>query len=167
MTGPERVPTLVIGVGNRDRGDDAAGPMVAEQVERAGLGRSVTTLVMEGDLSDLSLRWSSAEAVIIIDAAVTGAPAGTIHRWSGLPPTDQQPLSSHGISLRDALELGRLLGRTARSIDIIGIEGQAFDLFSRPTTDVARSVEVVADGLVDGLRQRDAAGAERHRPPVE
>jgi hydrogenase maturation protease len=167
VTGSTPASTIVIGVGNRDRGDDAAGPRVAERVANAGLGRSVTTMVVEGDLSDLALRWLPHQAVVIVDAAVTGARPGTVHRWPDLPPADQRPLSSHGVSLRDALELGRILGRTARTIDIVGIEGRSFELFEEPVTEVTRSIDLVADQLISELGHTEAAGTESGRSYVE
>lgn len=147
----ERPSTVVIGVGNRDRGDDAAGLLVADRVSDAGLGGLVTVMGVEGDLSDLALRWSPHHSVVIVDAAVTGAPPGTVHRWTNLPGPEERPLSSHGVSLADALELGRMLGRTARSIEIIGIEGRVFDLFCPPSSEVLRSVEAVAGLLIAHL----------------
>lgn len=160
MIGSTPTPTIVIGVGNRDRGDDAAGPLVAERVADAGLGRSVTTIVVEGDLSDLALRWLPHQAVVIVDAAVTGARPGTVHRWSGVPPANERPLSSHGVSLRGALELGRILGRTARTIDIIGIEGRSFELFEGPATEVTRSIDLVSDQLISELSRTEAVSTE-------
>lgn len=146
--------TLVIGIGNRDRGDDAAGPLVADAVRNATLEPSVTTTILEGDLSDLSLRWDPAQTVIIVDAAVTGAPLGTIHRDIELTACGTRPISSHGVSLQDAIELGRRLDRMPEELTVVGIEARSFEHFDDPGAEVLQAVEVVAAEIIDRLAVR-------------
>lgn len=146
MTEPHS-PTLVIGIGNRDRGDDAAGPLVIDALRRAPVATRPATLVVEGDLSDLSLRWAADDHVVMVDAAVTGEPVGTVRRFDTIP-AGETLLSSHGISLRDAIELGRLLGRSPSRLEIIAIEGACFDHFAPPHPYVLRSAETVAAQLL-------------------
>ena len=62
---------LVIGVGNAWRRDDGAGPAVA-----AALGGPCTD-----DPSRLLDLWAGAEHAIVVDAAASGAPPGTIRRF--------------------------------------------------------------------------------------
>ena len=143
--------TLVIGVGNRDRGDDAAGPLVADAVRNADLGPTVGTTVIEGDLSDLALRWEGSQSVIIVDAAVTGAPLGTVHRGVEVASPDRPPISSHGISLEDAIELGRRLGRSPPQLTVFGIESRSFEHFDNPGAEVQHAISLVAAEIVDGL----------------
>ncbi len=119
---------LLIGVGNRDRGDDAIGPLVIDAIEACGT--EAETCVVEGDLSDLSLRWSADQHVIIIDAMVNGAAPGTMIEIDAIAkrlPNESGLLSSHGISLADAVELGRLLRRMPRRLTVLGVEAQSFD----------------------------------------
>lgn len=143
--------TLVIGVGNRDRGDDAAGPLVADAVRAAHLEPSVATTTIEGDLSDLALRWDHSQTVIIVDAAVTGAPAGTVHRDVELAAWGTRPISSHGMSLQDAIELGRNLGRLPAQLTVVGIEARSFEHFDDPGSEVMSAVALVAAEIIDGL----------------
>jgi len=74
---------LVIGVGNRDRGDDAVGPVVADAVADR-CGDAVESIVVEGDLADLALRWGDAQTVVVVDAMVGGAAPGTVVELDGL-----------------------------------------------------------------------------------
>lgn len=131
----------MIGVGNRDRGDDALGPLVVDAVQAAGT--VAETLIAEGDLSDLTLRWDTDQDVIIVDAMRSGACPGTILEIDAVAerlPNESQLLSSHGISLADAVELGRLLERMPRRLTVIGVEAKSFD-------DLAAINPVVAEAI--------------------
>lgn len=159
---------LVIGVGNRHRGDDAVGPIVARLVaERCGA--AVEMLEADGDLSDLALRWRSDQDVVIVDAMVTGGEPGTLIEIDGAGPgrpTTNRPMSSHGIGVAEAVELARLLDRLPRSLIIVAIEGDCFDLFAPPSQPVSASVGPAADRIVAilGLVPTETAAADLGRP---
>ena len=142
MVVPFALDVFVIGVGNRDRGDDAVGPIVADVLrERWGF----RSMVMEGDLSDLALRWPLDEHVVIVDAAVTGAAPGTVHvveGTSGLAAGDAT-WSTHGIGLGDAIALARLLDRLPVALTIVGVEAERFDDFAPLSPAVAAAVDEV------------------------
>ena len=72
----ERV--LVVGVGNRYRGDDGAGLAAAARLGEAA-GAPVVLLDNSGDGTVLLDVWQHADAVIVIDAMRSGAPAGSWH----------------------------------------------------------------------------------------
>ena len=138
---------FVIGVGNRDRGDDAVGPRVAEEIRRRWGFRAI---VVEGDLSDLALRWPLDDHVVIVDAAVTGAPTGTIHVVDGRRDdlgTDDVAWSTHGIGLGDAIALARLLDRLPTALTIIGIEAERFDHLAPLSAAVAAAVDRVVQAV--------------------
>lgn len=138
-------PPLVIGVGNRDRGDDAIGPLVADMFA----GRDdVETLVAEGDLSDLALRWARHHQVVIVDAIVSGRKPGTVVQIDALDerlPIDGGLVSSHGVGVTEAIELARVLGRLPQRLTIIGVESTAFAQFDELTPDVADAIRSIAD----------------------
>lgn len=146
--------SLVIGVGNRVRGDDAVGPLVADEL-RETYGGVIPTMICDGDLSDLVLQWSAATNVVIIDAMVSS------HRRPGMTlevdalasplPTGKSMISSHGVGLAEAIELGRLLGRLPRSLRIIGVEARSFDLFDPVTPEVAAVVPALAEKIFHRL----------------
>jgi hydrogenase maturation protease len=120
----------VIGCGNRHRGDDQAGIVVAERLRELGFEADIHT----GDAFALIESWRSNEDVILVDAVVTGAPPGTLHVWdsslpgSGLPNAARDPaVSSHGFDLAKAIELGRALGEFPNRLRVYGIEGTQFE----------------------------------------
>ena len=141
---------LVVGVGNRDRGDDAVGPIVADAV-RSASGGAVDTEVIEGDLSDLALRWRPDQPVIVVDAMVSGRPPGTMVELDGLHGhlgrSTSGLLSSHGIGLAEAVRLAGLLGRRPASLTVLAIEAASFDHFAPLSEPVAAAAIIATERI--------------------
>lgn len=127
MNGPEpHEPgeVVVAGLGDDDRRDDGAGLEAARQLRRrAPLG--VRVLVLPGRTLDLVEAWAGASLAVVIDAVVSSAPPGTVHRVDGLsgaPLPRPAHRSTHDLGLADVLELGRALGWLPERLVILGIE---------------------------------------------
>ena len=136
---------FVIGVGNRDRGDDGVGPLVVDEIRKRWPG--VKTYVAEGDLSDLAIRWRSDQSVVVVDAMHSGRPVGSIIEIDALIeslPTEQGLLSSHGVGLAEAIELARLLNRLPSELKVIGVEARSFKQFDPVSPEVAEAIEHLA-----------------------
>jgi hydrogenase maturation protease len=130
----------VVGYGCHLRGDDAIGLLVAEEMQRGVLPPGVEIRSLDRDGTALLDAWEGCELAVVIDAAVTGAPAGTLHRFDGKrlpPPAALRLSSSHEIGLREAIELGATLGRLPDRLVILGIEARAFE----PGAPLTREVE--------------------------
>jgi hydrogenase maturation protease len=131
---------LIIGVGHPDRGDDAAGLAAA---------RRLGGIEMSGEPLDLIAAWEGAGEVVLIDAVVTGAPPGTIHRWDALStPLARGTLrfSTHAFGVPEAIELARALGRLPRRLSIWGIEAAQFEPGAGLSPEVAAAVEQLSSG---------------------
>ena len=79
--------TVVIGVGNRMRGDDAAGLVVIDRLT-GRLPADVRLVESAGDVTHLLDAWRDASRAIVVDAVVSGEEPGTVHRLdarSGIP----------------------------------------------------------------------------------
>ena len=141
---------LIIGYGNRDRGDDAAGILVAERLRALG----IPALICSGDSSELIDGWSNASNVLVIDCVVTGAAAGTVHAWDArhLPPLVQSSPSTHGFGLAEAIELSRSLGSLPARLRIYGIEGAKFAVGASLSDQVQESVEEVAARIIQEIQ---------------
>jgi hydrogenase maturation protease len=126
---------IVIGVGNPWRRDDGAGPAVA----RAAGG------VCTDDPARLLELWEGAAHAVIVDACVSGAPPGTIHRGDSGAPS--HPASSHGFGVADAIALARSLGRLPARLDLYAIEGADFGHGEGLTPPVSRAVGDLARRL--------------------
>jgi hydrogenase maturation protease len=138
----------IIGCGNTDRGDDAAGVLVARRLRELG----ADALEHSGEGLSLIESWQGWGSVILIDAVATGAPAGAITVWDGnrTPLTgDCRKGNTHNFGVAEAVELARVLGQLPQRLLIYGIEGQRFDLGCAPSSEVTRAVERLAQQLAE------------------
>jgi len=139
---------LILGCGNRQRGDDAAGILAVERLRALGIAAEVCA----GEPSELMEAWSGADGadgVIVIDAVVTGAPAGTVHVWDGqhLPAFATATGSTHGFGVAQAIELARVLDCLPLRLRVYGIEGKKFEIGAEVSTEVERAVEEVVQRI--------------------
>ena len=152
---------LVIGVGNRDRGDDAVGPIVCDLLAAAG-SPTIETLVFEGSVVDLPIHWSATDRVVIVDAA---APAGEPGRITQVDASSDRlvaptTVSTHSVDVGAAVELARAIGRMPAELIIIGIEGSTFEFGAVLTPEVRRSAERITEQLArppEGVRPSPGA----------
>jgi hydrogenase maturation protease len=143
-------------VGNRLRGDDAAGLEVARHL-RGTLPAGVEIVEREGEPTALIGGWEGVEALWIVDAVSSGSDAGTVHRLDAsdrpLPP-DPFRASTHHVSLAETVELARALGRLPAQTLVYGIEGRSFAVGEPLTADVAAAAVAVANAIRDEVKQR-------------
>jgi len=146
----------VIGVGNRLRGDDAAGLLVADLLKGKLAGGGVVT--SDGDAADLVILWEEVDSVIVIDAMVSGRMPGTVvrHDVAADPlPVDAFAGSSHHFGLAEALEISRALGTLPSRFVVYGIEVEATSLGTPLSPQVVDAVHCVVDAVaaeVEGIR---------------
>lgn len=140
----------IIGCGNLHRGDDAAGIIAAERLRALGVNAAVCI----GGFAQLMDLWHGADCVIVIDAVVTGAPAGTVHLWDATRPLPlaKSSASTHGMGIAEAIELSRALNRLPSRLQIYGIEGRNFELGSPPLPEVEKATEEVARRIAGELQ---------------
>ncbi|PLX38509.1 MAG: hydrogenase maturation protease [Hyphomicrobiales bacterium] len=136
---------LIVGVGNRMRGDDAAGPLVAERLAAHGF----ETRVIEADGAHLIEAFEGRDAVVVIDAMRSGAEPGTVCRFEAEAdtlPADLFHYSSHAFGVAEAIETARALDFLPASVMVYGIEGAQFTAGAEPSPEVAKAIdEVVAE----------------------
>jgi hydrogenase maturation protease len=149
VVGPARHRPIVIGVGNRDRGDDAAGPMVCDRLgaQMGSAAAAVRTFVCEGSILDLALHWEHDDHVIIVDAMQPGTRPGRIVTFDAT--TDPLPtpgaLSTHEIDVSVAVELARAIGRMPAKLTLIGIEAAQTDWATEPSDPVDAAIDTVVE----------------------
>ena len=149
MESDGRASTLVIGVGNWYRSDDAAGLVVARNLKAMNLP-GVLVREESGEGAALMEAWKDAVNVIIVDAASSGSPPGTIHKLD--PHVQSIPssffhYSSHAFSVAEAIELARVLGQLPQRLLIYAIEGKDFSAGVRLSTEVQGATDEVT-GLI-------------------
>jgi len=128
---------LILCCGNPDRGDDAAGPLVAARLN----ARVVAPL-------DLLEAWAGAPDVIVVDAVVSGAPPGTVTVWeagqlSAIPSRG----GTHSLGLAEAVGLAQALGKLPERLRIYGIEARSFAGGAPPSPEVLAAVERVVQEI--------------------
>lgn len=150
---------VVIGVGNRDRGDDAIGPAVVEALSHRT--DQAITVIREGDLAVLPLLWETDDDVVIVDATYEGSePVGQLHEIDPDQLTSSIGMSTHGVNVADAIQLARRLGRSPARLRIVGIS--AHDFHPGPMSRrLHRRVDALADEVLSllGLERNDAGAA--------
>ena len=146
--------TVVIGVGNPDRGDDGAGPAVASRVETAV--SSVTTVIRRSDPTSVVDDLAGAETAYLVDATRSGVEPGTVRRIEvGDAPLAAAGVrySSHGLDVAEAIELARAVGGLPRRLVVFGVEGQDFRLGADLSPAVDKATRVIAERILDEVRR--------------
>jgi hydrogenase maturation protease len=139
---------VVIGVGNPDRGDDGAGREVARLLQAGGLAARIVEA--DGEASTLLAHLEGATAAYLIDACVSGAPAGAVRRIdlsTQTLPAARFGLSSHGFGLAEALELAKALEQLPPLCVVYAIEAESFEIGASLSDPVARSVRNVVEAV--------------------
>jgi len=117
-----------VGIGNRWRGDDAAGLLAADRLRRR-IPEAVSVQSVEGDLSELLEIFQEAEAVFLLDACVCGARPGTLHRFLPLErslPSGIFRTSTHALGVAEVIGVAIGLGIAPDRLVVYGIEGGTF-----------------------------------------
>ena len=158
---------IVIGVGNELRGDDAVGLEVVRRLAASGLPQDVVLVEAGGDPAALVECWGpgAADDAIVVDAACSGAPAGTIRRFDALAgplPAGLRAASTHALGVAEAIEIARALRRLPRSLVVHAIEGERFELGEGLSPSVERAAERLAGWL--GAELRSPSGPLRSFP---
>jgi hydrogenase maturation protease len=108
--------------------------------------------------------WGELDVVVVVDAVVTGAPAGTVHRveaHDGPLPRDLRLASTHAVGVADALELGRAVGRVPRRVVVLGVEGTTFGMGDDVTPAVAAALDAVVAAALSELAKEEPCTSGR------
>ena len=137
---------LVIGLGNPDRGDDAAGILVARGLAAYG----VKAVESPGGMLDLLEIWANNDKVVAVDAVYSNAAPGTIYVWDAQAaplPCHVFRSSTHSFGLADAIELARALDRLPNSLTVFGIEAAQFAVGTPPSSPVLLAVSSLIEQI--------------------
>ena len=133
---------VVIGIGNRFRGDDAIGWVAAERLMSSM--DDIDIHQSNGEALALMELWEGASRVILIDAAENQGSPGRVSRLdaSESPITSTEfHTSTHAFSVSDAIEMGRSLGRLPKEVIVYAIEGKQFDHGDELTDEVIAGLD--------------------------
>ncbi|MDX1691390.1 MAG: hydrogenase maturation protease [Acidimicrobiia bacterium] len=139
--------TVVIGIGNRDRGDDAVGPAVLDRL--AGpLPADVETVCTDGDPGDVLEALAGCRRTIVVDAvSPAGRPGRLVRMTDRTALASVRPSSSHALGPAEVLDLAAQLERLPADVVVYGIEGAAFGP-GRPMSPAVEDAVEVAVGMI-------------------
>lgn len=151
----------IIGCGNCDRGDDAAGVLVARRLRALAVetlaveATFVEVIEQSGESFSLMDSWMGSERVILVDATAPSGTPGQIRAWNAHVdrlPEDVFSCSTHAFGVREAVELARVMTRLPQTLLVYGIEGKQFSFGAPLSPEVERAVESVAQQLLELAR---------------
>ena len=144
--------SLVVGVGNLYRSDDAVGILVARHLQELADPR-LHILEHSGEGVSLMESWKGRDHVILVDAVSSGAPPGTLHCINAVEepvPAKFLSCSSHNFGLAEAIEMSRALDQLPRRLQVFGIEGENF----QPGERLSAKVEAILKKVIDKILQQ-------------
>jgi len=153
--------TVVIGIGNQLRGDDAAGVAVADRL-RPRVPPGVEVVSCNEEPSRLMEAWEGADSVVLVDTVSSGAAPGTLHRFeAGEEPVPAHAFrsSTHAIGIGETIELARALGRLPRRVRVYGVEAGGFATGASLTPDVEAAVAVLVHDVLADLEEERCTSA--------
>ena len=117
--------TLVIGIGNPTRGDDAVGREVVNRLR--GVSSAIAVREEAAEAAALMEAWQGWDRVILVDAAAADAAPGTVRRFEA----HRRPLpaslfkgTKQGAGVDRAIELSRALGLLPKSLVVFTVQAQ-------------------------------------------
>ena len=155
---------LVVGIGNRSRGDDAVGPEVASRVAALGLP-GVEVLEYDEPLA-LVEHLAAHDEVVVVDATAPLDDARSVHvlQVGSDPLRRESPaFGSHGLGVAEAVELARVLGRLPRRLTLVGVAARTFRIGAPLSVEVRDHLDDAVRAVLDAL---PAAARDTHSNPV-
>jgi len=151
----ERVPLVVLGLGNVLLEDDGAGAAAVRLLlDRYEAPPEVS--VLDGGTLGLSLLpyLESAGAVILVDAVMTGAEPGSLVRLDGddVAPAVAARLSPHQVGVADLLDGARWLGRYPDHVVLLGVVPESMQLAVGLSPRVQAALPELVDAVINEAR---------------
>ena len=96
------------------------------------------------------------DALIVVDAVVSGAAPGTLHRQVWRPgiaaSRGVERASSHGFGVRELLEMATALGKLPAQVALWGIEIVSTEVGEGVTPEVEKQIPAIEDKLWQKLK---------------
>lgn len=156
---------LVIGLGNRWRGDDALGPLVLDALRKRNTSNPTPHfewLESPADTLTLINAWSQHPSVYLIDACYHNSlsPGSLITVNNAQDRSDvlhslRSFSSSHLLDLAQAMGLSSRLGKLPQKVVIYSAVGEQFELGTEPSKAILHAVKEIANRLTSDIARPD------------
>jgi hydrogenase 3 maturation protease len=151
--------TVVVCVGNRLRGDDGLGPLVAQKLRGRLKGTTVIDCRTTPENHILEIVALNPEIVLLVNAIDEGERPGTIvHHEITTQSSKKHTTLGHAIGLADIVHLIRVLspGRRMR-VYLLGVQARSFDRLSGTVRQAADSISQVLLTVEDSAASSENA----------
>ena len=129
---------LVLGWGNRSRGDDALGPLCLDRLRELGLGAARVEYLEDYQLQiEHALDLLGRERVLLVDASQSCAAPFEV---TPLAPAPDASLRSHALTPAALLHLCGELHGTPPPCTLLAIRGERFELGAPPSAAALRNL---------------------------
>ncbi len=157
MSVKNHLPISLIGLGSV-HGDDQFGWQMVKRLQgsayfRATYAEHVKVALCRTPLDGFLDIASASRALIVLDAVVSGAPAGTVVRLeeAQLPSVQASAYSSHGYSLVQSIALGRALDLLPQYVVIFGVELAACAAYSPVSVELEQALVQCEQQVVEEI----------------
>ena len=170
--------TLIIGIGNRYRGDDALGCLLADKIKQAlsneqlmnkrtnKLTNTIDIIEHDGEPAALIDCWQGYDTAILIDAVSSGTTAGTIHHidlQTQALPDQFRSYSTHAFGIAEAVELARVLDKLPPKILFYGIEGESFAADTKLSDTLKKAATLLLQQILHTINsEKEIEKEKRH-----
>lgn len=164
MTQAHQERIIVLGLGNRLRRDEGLGVCAAQRLYERYMLPDTVQVVDGGTLGlDLLCYLEDADQILILDAALTEGPPGTLLRLADedVPSFFGIRASPHEVGLADLLAVTKLRGTTPRHVIVLGMQPEALELGWELSDSVAAHLETLVEAAADELRHMGVEVQER------
>ena len=148
----------IIGCGNANRGDDAAGVVVAQRLRRkVGAMDLPGVRVFDAGTGGMDVMFQArgSRSLIVVDASASGSRPGSIFEVPGdeIESAPRPGQGLHAFRWDNALYAGRLIFKEQfpRDVTVYLIEGERFTLGAELSAPVEAAVDRVVELIVDRL----------------
>lgn len=150
--------TVIIGIGNEYRHDDAAGIIAVHRL-RALDPPGVEFADSDGEPTSLIDLWSGADLAVVVDGVSADGEAGRVYRIGLHHPAAERrgTASSHQVSLGDAVALARALGRMPHRLLLYGIQVADVSPGLGLSAPVEKAIAAVVAEIADLLEPKRSA----------
>lgn len=134
---------VVIGVGNAERSDDAAGLLVVRSLVLPP-DSPVRIYETHGEGTTVMEAWQDADVAILVDAVHSGAEPGSLHRFEAQEheiPRHFLHASTHTFGVAEAIELARALRQLPPCLIVYGIEAASFTVGGTVSSVVQQTIK--------------------------
>lgn len=150
----EEQQTLVVGAGS-PHGDDQVGWYAVDRMRTSGVPQC-RVLAIRAPIELLD-HLDQVDLLIVLDACASGRPPGTIFRWQWPDIClEGSHSSTHGVSIRHALEMAETLGCLPARVVLFGVEIATCEPGDRLSGPVCDAIPGLTDRVEREIGQPDA-----------